>query len=154
MSLASLISPHLEVIPRPRLDRWGKASIVALALLGLPALGGGIALVASPNGSAMQWTVVMLEGSPFSDFTIPGLLLGGVFGLGSFAVIALGLRRSRLAPFLAFGLGVGMMIWIVVELAIIGELSFLHPTMFGIGLVIALASVPWGWATFRAWRPA
>ena len=29
------------------------------------------------------------------------------------------------------------MIWIVVELAIIDELSFLHPTIFGVGLVIA-----------------
>jgi hypothetical protein len=44
------------------------------------------------------------------------------------------------------------MIWIVVELAIIGEFSFLHPTFFGVGLVIAVAAVPWGWPTFEAWR--
>ena len=44
------------------------------------------------------------------------------------------------------------MIWIVVELAIIRELSFLHPTMFAVGLVIAAAAVPWGWPTFQAWR--
>jgi hypothetical protein len=63
-----------------------------------------------------------------------------------------GLRRARWAPFGAFAIGCGQMIWIAVELAIIQELSFLHPTMFAIGLLIAVASVAWGWPTFRAWR--
>jgi hypothetical protein len=44
------------------------------------------------------------------------------------------------------------MIWIVGELAIIKELSFLHPTMFAVGLAIAAASVKWGWPTFEGWR--
>ena len=64
----------------------------------------------------------------------------------------LGLRHSRLAPFLAFAIGCGQMIWIVVELAIIRELSFLHPLCFALGLGIAVAAVPWGWPTFQAWR--
>ena len=46
------------------------------------------------------------------------------------------------------------MIWIVVELAIIQEFSILQPVCFGIGLLIAAASVSWGWPTFVAWRRA
>jgi hypothetical protein len=152
MTFASLVHPRLDVIPRPRLGLWGKIAAVALVVLGLGALGGGLALLAKPDGSLMQWNVEMLAGSPFADFTIPGLILGGLFGVGSLAVVVLGVYRSRIAPFLAFAIGIGQMIWIVVELAIIGEFSFLHPTMFLIGLVIAAASVPWGWATFRAWQ--
>mgnify|MGYP002136019583 CR=1 FL=1 len=34
----------------------------------------------------------------------------------------------------------------------IENLSFLHPAMFLVGLVIAVAAVPWGWPTFQAWR--
>ena len=64
----------------------------------------------------------------------------------------MGLRRMRLAPFAAFAIGGGQMIWIVVELAIIKDFSFLHPTFFGVGLVIAVASFFWGLPTFRAWR--
>jgi hypothetical protein len=75
-----------------------------------------------------------------------------VFGVGSFAVAAIGLRRWRVAPFLAFAIGCGQMIWIVVELAIIKELSVLHPICFGLGLAIAIAAVLWGWPTFRGWR--
>jgi hypothetical protein len=152
MTSASLAHPHVHVVPKPRLDRWGRLTVTFLGLLGLGALGGGAMLISSPDGSAMQWTVAMLDGSPFTDFAIPGIIMGGLFGVGSFAVVALGLARVRLAPFLAFAVGCAQMIWIAVELAIIGEFSFLHPTMFGIGLLIAAFAVPWGLPTLRAWR--
>ena len=100
----------------------------------------------------MHFDTNLLAGSPFSDFLVPGLILGGLFGVGSFVVVAMGVRHHRLAPFLAFAIGCAMMIWIVVELAIIKELSFLHPTFFAVGLVIAGSAVPWGWPTFQTWR--
>ena len=96
----------------------------------------------------MKFDVALLAGSPFADYLIPGLILGGLFGVGSLVVAAMGLRRWRVAPFLAFAIGCGQMIWIVVELLIIRELSFLHPTFFLVGLVIAVAAVPWGRPTY------
>ena len=152
MATPSVTTPRGIVIPRPELRVAGKACIAFLVVLGLGALAGGIALVSRPDGSVMHFDVAILAGSPFADFTIPGLILGGLFGLGSFVVAALGVARLRIAPFLAFAIGCGQMIWIVVQLAIIREVSFLHPTFFGIGLVIAATAVPWGWPTFEAWR--
>ncbi|HEY6058574.1 MAG TPA: hypothetical protein VIV06_11105 [Candidatus Limnocylindrales bacterium] len=152
MSTRALASRRVLASPRPVLGLAGKLTITFLVLLGLGALAGGVALVARPDGSVMHFDVKLLAGSPFSDYLIPGIILGGLFGLGSFVVAGLGLRHGRLAPFLAFALGCGQMIWIVVELAIIRDLSFLHPTFFAIGLLIAVAAVPWGWPTFRAWR--
>lgn len=139
-------------IPRPELHLAGKIALGALLLLGIGALAGGAALLARPDGSVMGFDVEILAGSPFIDFTIPGLILGGLFGIGSFVVATMGLRHLRIAPFLAFAIGCAQMIWIVVELAIIGEFSFLHPTFFGVGLVIAVASAAWGWPTFTTWR--
>ena len=141
-------------LPRPELNRAGVLALACLAMLGFGALAGGVALASQPDGSVMQFDVALLAGSPFPDYFVPGLILGSLFGIGSFVVTIMGLRRFRVAPFLAFGIGCAQMIWIVVELAIIREFSFLHPTMFGIGLVIAAAAVPWGWPTFRAWRGA
>ncbi|MGC8634034.1 MAG: hypothetical protein ACP5VP_05130 [Candidatus Limnocylindrales bacterium] len=138
--------------PAPQLDRAGKTAIALLLLLGLGAFGGGIALVSRPDGSVMHFDVALLAGSPFSDYLVPGLILGGLFGVGSFAVVAMGLRRWRVAPFLGFAVGCAQMIWIVVELAVIREASALHPIFFGVGLVIALASVRWGWPMFQGWR--
>ena len=154
MTASHIVRQSVPSIPRPERNAAGIVAIACLILLGLGALAGGIALVSKPDGSVMAFDVSLLAGSPFPDFLVPGLILGGIFGVGSLVVAALGLRRSRTAPFLAFAIGCGQMIWIVVELAIIREFSFLHPTMFGIGLVIAAAAVPWGWPTFRAWRGA
>jgi hypothetical protein len=130
----------------------------ALVLLGIGALAGGIALVVKPDGSVMHMPLSYLDGSMFVDYFVPGLILGGLFGVGSLIVAAMGLLRLRAAPFLAFAIGCGQMIWIAVQLTIIDELSFLHPTMFGVGLVIAVASVFWVWPMLRAiavnWRSA
>ena len=139
-------------LARPGLPIPAKVCLVALALLGLGALAGGIALVAAPDGSVMHLDLGLLGGSPFADYMVPGLLLGVLFGVGSFVVVALGLRHAAVAPFLAFAIGVAQMVWITVELAIIRELSFLHPVCFGLGLVIAVSAVPWGWPTFQGWR--
>jgi hypothetical protein len=151
---ADAAASSVRSIPRPTLNRAGRSVVVLLILLGVGALAGGVALVYKPDGSFMQMPLSMLGGSPFPDFFVPGLILGGVFGLGSFAVAALGLRRWHIAPFLAFAIGCGQMIWIVVEVAIIKGISILHPTFFGIGLAIALISVSWGWPTFQGWRTA
>ncbi len=145
-------APSSTSIPRPVMDRAGKIAVSLLILLGIGALAGGVALAAKPDGSVMKFPVSLLSGSPFPDFFVPGLILGGLFGVGSFAVAVIGLRRWRVAPFLAFAIGCGQMIWIVVELAIIKELSVLHPICFGLGLAIAIAAVLWGWPTFRGWR--
>jgi hypothetical protein len=154
MSTRTLPSPTHAPAPRSPLSLAAKISIAALLFLGVGALAGGIALVARPDGSAMQFDPAILAGSPFEDFLVPGLILGGLFGVGSLVVAAMGLRRHPLAPFLAFAIGCGQMMWIVIQLAIIEELSFLHPLMFGVGLVIAASAVPWGRPTFRAWRTA
>ena len=138
-----------------RAERVGRAvSIAFLVVLGLGALAGGIALVTAPDGSAMGFRTSLLTGSPFPDYLVPGLVLGGLFGIGALATAWLGWRRHSLAPFLAFSIGCAQMIWIVVQLAIIGtqNLSFLHPAMFLVGLLIALGAVPWGRPALRARR--
>jgi hypothetical protein len=142
---------RVSSIPRPELHLAGWVAVVSLALLGIGALAGGITLVAQPDGSVMGFDVAILAGSPFRDFLVPGLILGGLFGVGSLVVAVLGIQSWRVAPFLAFAIGVAQMIWIPVQLGIIKELSFLHPTCFGMGLVIAVASYFWGRPTFRAW---
>jgi len=139
-------------IPRPVMNRAGKTVVSLLILLGVGALAGGVSLAAKPDGSVMQMPVSLLAGSPFPDFFVPVLILGGLFGIGSMVAAVIGLRTWRIAPFLAFALGCGQMIWITVELAIIKGISVLHPIYFGLGLAIAVAAVPWGWPTFRGWR--
>jgi hypothetical protein len=139
-------------IPSPQLGIAAKLCLTLLGVLGLGAAAGGAILVGDPDGSTMQLSLALLSGSLFADFMVPGLILGSLFGLGSFVVAGFGIAGVRAAPFLAFAIGVAQMVWIAVELAIIGELSFLHPTLFAIGLAIAATAARWGWPTFEAWR--
>ena len=148
------VAPASEAGHGPALTLAGKICVAGLIWLGIGALAGGASLVAAPDGSVMHFDRAILAGSPFTDFLIPGFILGGLFGVGSLVVAVMGLRHHPLAPFLAFGIGCAQMIWIVVQLAIIETLSFLHPLMFATGFVIAAAAVPWGWPEFRAWRAA
>jgi hypothetical protein len=154
MTNDSIAARQVALVPRPELNRAGKACVTFLALLGMGAVGGGIGILIKPDDRAMQWSVKMLAGSPFTDFLIPGLIPLGLFGVGSFVVAGLGLARRPIAPFLAFAIGCGQMTWITAELAILGHLSFLRPTMFAVGLIIAAMAVRWGWPTFARWRAA
>ena len=73
-------------------------------------------------------------------------------GIGSLVVALMSIRNQPSAPYLAFAIGCAQMIWIVVELAMIGTFSVLHPAMFLVGAVIAVSSAVWGWPSFVAWR--
>jgi hypothetical protein len=99
--------------------------------------------------------VSMLERSPFRDFRIPGLILCVVLGLGAFFVAA-GLFSlpawrwaERLNPFkskhwswmAAVTFGVALIIWIAVQVAMIGGGSWLQVLYFGVGLLILLTSL-------------
>ncbi len=146
----------LSLTDRPRfpaaLRRVDFAGIALLVFLGIGATAGGLSLTIKPDGSIMQMPLRFLDGSPFADFFWPGLILLALFGVGSLATAALWAARVPAAPFLAFAIGCGQMIWIVVELAIIGELSFLHPTMFATGALIALCAFQSGQPVLRASR--
>lgn len=120
---------------------------VMCAVVGVTAIGGGIALVSAPDGSIVHMPVSELQYSPFSTFLIPGLLLGGVIGLGHLVAAVLELRRSPLANHAAFAAGTGLLVWITTEIAMLRVFHFLQ----AIYLVIALAIM---FEALRHWRAA
>jgi hypothetical protein len=113
-------------------------ALMALLLLqGISGVAGGVSLVTAPDGRIMQMPVSNLDGSPFSDYLIPGailLLVLGVFPL----VVLVGLWLCpRPAWYGAFPVGCGLIIWIIVEVFII-PLSTLQ-AFFGVVGVL----MPW-----------
>jgi len=108
--------PASDRLRRP-LSAW--ALLILMLIQGIGGLGGGISLVAAPDGAIMQIPVSYLEGSPFSDYLVPGLIL--LFVLGVFPLVtAAGLwLRRRWSWYAAFAVGCGLVIWILVEITII-----------------------------------
>ncbi len=126
--------------PRPR--RHGLVWIL-LGLLALQSAGGifgGGALVLSPGGDLLRMPTSYLEGSPFSDYLIPGLLLLAVLGIFPLVVVVGLWHRRPWAWFGAFAVGCGLVIFEIVEYAVIG--SDAQQAIWGsIGALIAVCCV-------------
>lgn len=95
-------------------------AIGLLVLQGIGAVGGGIALMLGPQGEIIPLPVSQLAGSPFDSYLIPGLVLFTVLGIGPLAVAFLAWRRHVLSPVLTLLVGLALLIWIGVQVAIIG----------------------------------
>lgn len=105
------------------------------AFIGLGALGGGFMLVKDPSGSALGTPLSLLEGSPFTDFLIPGIFLLVVNGIGSMFGAGLSFTKKRYAQEIAIVLGTILVAWIVIQVVIIRSFSWLHIFYFFLGVV-------------------
>jgi hypothetical protein len=103
-----------------------------LAFGALNAFGGGYYGLSGAKGVPLDW----LEGSPFRDYSIPSLILMVVVG-GAFLVAALAVLTSgRGGRMFALGAGVIVLAWIVVQVGVIGFVSWMQPATAALGLVI------------------
>ena len=123
--------------PRPMAVRV----LMALLLVqGLGGLAGGAALTARPSGSIMKMPVSYLHGSPFSDYLVPGLILGLVLGVFPLVVLS-GIWRARAwAWYGSFAVGCGLAIWVIVEITII-PYNILQPVFGAVGVLMALTTL-------------
>ena len=134
--------------PGPRrqpLSRSARVALLLEVLLSIGALGGGLVLILAPRGEIMPLPLSALAGSPFDTYFVPGLILFAVLGFGPLVAARLAWLRHPLAPTAAFIVGAGLLIWVAVEIAIIGYSS--EPPLqaiYGIlGVAIVLVTVRW-----------
>lgn len=131
--------------------RWALCVLDVVA--GLSALVGMVMLL---TDWPYQFPIENLKPTPFSDYTVPGLILGIIVG-GSALVAAWETLRSASAGALAsFVAGLIMMGWIIGEYILVPAVrvglnepaSWLQPLMFVIGLamlVLGIRVAPGGW---------
>lgn len=110
---------------------------VLLAFIAINAFGGGSYGMMSPKELPKDW----LEGSPFSSFFIPSLVLFVVVG-GSHAMAAFWVLKRKPSAYKAVLLaGSVLLIWIMAQVAIIGFVSFLQPVMAGLSVVVIVMAM-------------
>jgi hypothetical protein len=109
------------------------ALVFLLAIQAIGAISGGVGLVQDPINN-IGLPLSLLEGAPFHDYLIPGLILLVVVGFFPAAVLVGLLRGYRWAWWLAIAAGGGLLIWIATEVALLGDLPGA-----GIGLQIGMA---------------
>jgi hypothetical protein len=104
---------------QPR-SRVPVAAMALEILLSIGALCGGLVLMIAPRGEIMPLPLSALADSPFDTYLVPGLILFAVLGLGPLVAARLAWLRHPLAPTAAVVVGAGLLIWIAIEVAIIG----------------------------------
>lgn len=157
----TLRSPQAAVTPAPTLRRNRPAPVLAtiglLVFLGISAVAGGITLTFNP-WDANTLPADYLDHLPLIDsWLVPGLVLGIGFGIGSLVTAYGMLRRPRwawLAPVeratghhwswaVAIAIGLGHMVWILLELVYLPGLSPLEVVYGSVGAaLVVLPALP------------
>ncbi len=104
----------------PSLSRFAKAALSLEVFLSVGALGGGAALMVGPRGEIIPLPLSALSGSPFKTYFVPGLVLFCVLGFCPLVAARLAWLRHPLASMAALGVGVLLLIWMTVEIVIVG----------------------------------
>jgi hypothetical protein len=113
--------------------------LVALDLfVAIGATGGGIWGIAAPRTVPKE---IDLERSPFQSPVIPGIILLVTVGGSCYAGAVALMRRQPLGWLVSMASGVILMVWIVVQVLMIGGGHFLQYLYFALGAAItALAA--------------
>jgi hypothetical protein len=103
--------------------------------VGLSALVSGALLIIGPSGALLHLPPDMLKDTPFHDFLAPGVILFLVNGVGQLVAGILSIRRHRFAGYVGAVFGMGLMIWIFVQVNMIGGRNILQYSYFTLGLL-------------------
>jgi hypothetical protein len=138
-----VISWHLAApsrIERPRFV-WIGAAIAAVTAVG--ALPVSASLISEPSGAGIGLPNEWIANSIFGSYFVPGLYLLLMNGIGMIGLIVLILTRHWLAPWWMGTLGVGLIIWILVQLVIMPETSWLQWFFLGSGMILGFIALFW-----------
>jgi hypothetical protein len=127
---------HLRICDIDVTDRshvWIRIPLGALLAFGaLNAFAGGYYGLSGAEGVPREW----LAGSPFTDYFVPSLILLVVVGGALAAAAVMAFAQYRLARVGAFAAAAVLLVWIIVQVAIIGYVSWMQPATFTAGVFV------------------
>lgn len=137
---------HAQLLPAARpVERrpyvW--LAIVLEVFTAIPAMIVGIQLITDTSGASVGFPAGWIEATPFGSYLVPGLYLLVMNGFGMLVLAGLSAVRHWSAPWLTGILGTGLVIWIVVQLVVMPEVSFLQAIFGVVGLALVAISLTW-----------
>lgn len=117
------------------------ALIAICFFIAFSAIPAGLAFVLKPDGSLLQMDARIYKIPLFKDFLLPGFVLAFVIGGGQLLTALLLMRRSQKRLWVVLISGVILIIWIVVQMLLIGFNSWLQPFIFALGLTETLIAL-------------
>jgi hypothetical protein len=118
-------------------------AVFLLLFLGFGAIYGGLMLISDPSGGKFEWSLELLNGTPFKSFLIPGIILLIANGLFPIYIAVLTLLKKKYAASFILIQGVIVIIWLSVQL-IMNPGFFLaatHYPSFSVGILLFLTGL-------------
>jgi hypothetical protein len=137
---------QIQVVPSsPRVERPWYAWLALLAALftALGAVPVGLMFLADPSGGTVGLPPGWIEDTLFGSYLVPGLYLLLLNGVGMLVLAGLIVLRHWSAPWLTGMLGVGLIIWILVQLAVMPETMVLQWVFLATGLLLGFVALFW-----------
>ncbi|MDN5765111.1 MAG: hypothetical protein L0H96_03420 [Humibacillus sp.] len=121
-AIPALDTPGGHETPGTGPSRAGRRRLLLTLQLGTGAcaLAGGVLLMVAPDGSLLQADPSVLEGTPFADWRMPGILLTILVGGGLLAAGSWQWHRRPHARAVSMLAGLGLIAFEAAELAWIG----------------------------------
>jgi hypothetical protein len=118
-------------------------AVVLEIVTGIAAIPVGWWFITDPSGRTMQLPQGWIEATPFGSYLVPGLYLFAVNGIAMLVLAGLSVMRHWIAPWLTGALGVGLIIWILVQLAVMPETMILQWLFLATGLILGFIALFW-----------
>ena len=134
------IAPRSHQIERPRFVWLAVAMELLTGALAIPV---GWSFIQDASGQALGVPQGWIEASVFGSYLIPGLYLFAINGVAMLVLAALSIRRHWIAPWLTGVLGVGLIIWITVEVITLPDTMVLTWVFLAIGFALGFVALFW-----------
>ena len=120
----------------PRLDQLSKSARYILGslllLIAINAFAGGYYGMAGAKNIPVAW----LDGTPFSSYLIPSLFLFLIIGGTSLIAAIAVFKKYRSGIKIAFFSGIIIILWLLVQLMMIGYVSWMQPVTASVAVII------------------
>jgi hypothetical protein len=127
-------------IPRPSYFWAAVALELVTAVAAIPV---GLSLLADPSGSTVGLPSSWIVDSVFGSYLIPGLYLFAINGVGMLVLAGLTVLPHWSAPWLTGAMGVGLIVWIAVQLIVMPETHPLQLAFGAAGFALGFVSLFW-----------
>lgn len=115
-------------------------AIFLLLFLGFGGIYGAIMLISDPDGDKFDWSIDLLNGTPFKSFLIPGIILLIANGLLPLYVAVVTAMKKSYSGFFILLQGVILFFWLSIQLVMNPDffLPVTHYPSYGVGALLSI----------------
>lgn len=98
----------------------------------------GLMMMSNPNGEIFNLPLSLLNGTPFNDYLLPGILLTLIVGIVNLHAVFYNVQNHPYRYDWAMAGGFIITVWIMVQVILTGMIHWLHFIYFLVGVLIIL----------------